>query len=219
MSTDRILIFANGVLPDLEAARRLLKPDALIICADGGARHARALGLIPHLLVGDLDSIDPSDLSRLSGRGVELRQSPHDKDETDLELALGYALQYAPAQIVVIGALGARLDHTLGNISLLADARLSGLDCRLDDGIESVVLCRAQAEIRGTPGDLVSLVPWSGPARGVRTQGLRWPLESEVLYPERSRGISNEMLEGLAAVWVESGSLLIIHRRTTSAVV
>jgi thiamine pyrophosphokinase len=207
------VIFANGILPDVEAARRLLAPGDMVLCADGGARHARALGITPHALIGDLDSIARDDLSEFAEAGVPVTRHSHDKDETDLELALEHALEQDPASIVIVGALGARLDHTLGNIGLLLDHRLAGRDCCLDDGIERVLFCRARAEIRGAPGDLVSLLPWGGPASGVRTSGLRWPLHAETLLPERSRGISNQLLEKAGTVELDAGLLLIIHRR------
>jgi len=213
MSTGRILIFANGILPDLERARGIPRLGDLVVCANGGSRHARALELTPAALVGDLDSIDQEDRAALAGANVELVPYPEDKDETDLELALGYALQHDPSSIVVVGALGQRLDHTIGNISLLLDPRLIGRDCRLDDGVEQAFFCRDRSRITGSARDLVSLVPWGGPAAGVCTDGLRWPLDGDTLHPERSRGISNELLGDSASVWLESGLLLIIHRR------
>jgi thiamine pyrophosphokinase len=216
VGTLRILIFANGELPDLEAARKLLAPDDLIICADGGSRHALALGLTPDALLGDLDSMTEEELARVAGSKTAVIRHQPDKDETDLELALNHALERDPAFIVIVGALGGRLDHTLGNIALLADPRLIRRRCSLDDGVERVVLCRARTEINGAPGDLVSLVPWGGPAEGVRTDGLRWALRGETLMPERSRGISNEMLGDSARVFVEYGSVLVIHRRLGS---
>ena len=216
MGTLRILIFANGELPDLEAARQLLTPEDLVICADGGSRHALALGLTPDALLGDLDSITEDELARLAGGKTAVVRYQRDKDETDLELALNYALEQDPARIVIVGALGGRLDHALGNIALLADPRLIRRQCSLDDGVESVVLCRARTEINGAPGDPVSLVPWGGPAEGVRTDGLRWALRGETLLPERSRGISNELLGTSARVFVEYGSVLVIHRRLGS---
>ena len=215
VTAPRILILANGILPDLEAARRLIQPRDLIICADGGARHAVALGLTPDTLIGDLDSLEDVERAGMLAAHVEVRQYPQDKDQTDLELALNCALEHESAAIVVVGALGARLDHTLGNISLLADARLAGRNCCLDDGIERVLLCRDHVEIRGAPADLVSLIPWDGPAAGVLTEGLRWPLNGETLLPERSRGISNEMLSDTAHVRIRTGILLVVHRRVT----
>jgi thiamine pyrophosphokinase len=216
VGTLRILIFANGELPGVEVARKLLAPDDLIICADGGSRHALALGLTPDALIGDLDSITEEELARIAGSKTSVVRLQRDKDETDLELALNYALEHDPAFIVIVGALGGRLDHTLGNIALLADPRLIRRRCSLDDGVERVVLCRARTEINGAAGDLISLVPWGGPAEGVRTDGLRWALRGETLLPERSRGISNEMLGDTARVFVEYGSVLVIHRRLGS---
>jgi thiamine pyrophosphokinase len=213
MASPRALIFANGLLPDPEQARRLIRPDDTVYCADGGTQHALALGLTPSLVVGDLDSLKPVDLQRLKMAQVPLRPHSPNKDETDLELALQEALLQRPAAILILGALGSRLDHTLGNLSLLTRPDLADLDCRLDDGVEEVLFCHGRSAIRGTTGDLVSLVPWGAPATSVRTGGLRWPLHGETLYPDRTRGISNEMLSETAEVQIESGPLLIVHRR------
>jgi thiamine pyrophosphokinase len=209
----RVLIFANGVLPDLAAAKRLLRPDDVLICADGGLEHARALGLSPSLLIGDLDSLPAEAPASPAPGEMTIKRFPRDKNETDLELALDTALQYDPASIVIMAGLGARTDHTLASISLLSNPRLIGRDCRLDDGVEEVLLCQGRAAIQGEAGDLVSLIPWGAPAVGVRTHGLKWQLEGETLYSDRSRGLSNEMLEDRARIEVESGRLLIVHRR------
>ena len=217
MTGGRVLIFANGALPDLHAAQQLIQPGDFVVCADGGARHARALGLAPDALIGDFDSLEETERARQLTGIIEVKSFSHDKDQTDLELALNYALERDPASIVVVGALGARLDHTLGNIALLLDARLVGRDCCLDDGVEKVVLCREGAEVSGAPGDLVSLVPWGGPAAGVTTQGLKWPLRGETLLAERSRGISNELLGDTARIHIDSGLVLLVHRRIRQA--
>ena len=209
----RVLIFANGILPDLEKARGLLQGNETIICADGGTHHALALGLRPAIVIGDLDSLSDAEAVRLSDMKVPVKRYAHDKDETDLELALDYALAMKPGAILIVGALGSRLDHTLGNLSLLADPRLYDVDCRLDDGVEEAYFCRAFSEIRGVPGDLVSLIPWGVPVTGVRTEGLRWPLSNGVLRAEKTLGISNEMLGEYATVHLETGLLLIVHRR------
>ena len=224
----RCIIFANGILPDLAAARRLIRPDDLILAADGGTRHALDLGLTPSIVIGDLDSLtfDPSTTLRaglqpLTDLGTKFIQRPRDKDETDLELALDYAIQNGCREIVIVAALGGRLDQTLGNLALLTDPRhkpaLSevegSLDTRLDDGVEQTFFCRDRSEIEGRRGDLVSLIPWGGEVRGVRTQGLRWPLSDETLLPHKTRGISNELLGETASVEIESGLLLIVHRR------
>jgi len=217
----RCIIFANGILPDLAAARRLIRPDDLILAADGGTRHALDLGLTPSIVIGDLDSISDEERRKMKEDGVRLIQHPRDKNETDLELALDYAIQNGQRKIVIVAALGGRLDQTLGNLALLTDPRhkpaLSevegSLDTRLDDGVEQAFFCRARSEVEGRRGDLVSLIPWGGEVRGVRTQGLRWQLSDEVLLPHKTRGISNEMTGEVANIQIQSGLLLIVHRR------
>lgn len=215
----RVIIFANGELPNIEKARALIRADDYIICADGGTRHALTLGLKPNLIVGDLDSVTHDELQKANAKTI---QYPRDKNETDLELALDHALERKPASILFIAALGNRLDQTLGNISLLTDSRLATLDCRLDDGVEEVFFCRGRSKaqsravsqgIEGRRGDIVSLIPWHDAVKGIRTNGLRWPLNNETLYPEKTRGISNEMLDAVAEVSIKAGLLLIIHCR------
>lgn len=209
----RTVIFVNGNLPDLESVRALLRAEDMLIAADGGARHLLALGLLPHLLVGDLDSLDAASVAQLEAAGVPIHRYPADKDETDLELALHYALDGQPQSIIIVGALGGRLDQTLANLSLLTDPAFDGLDLRLDDGAEEAFFCRKQAEVRGRSGEVVSLIPWGGAVQGVVTQGLRWKLSGETLYPHKSRGVSNVMLGEAASVQIGSGLLLVVHRR------
>ena len=209
----RIVIFANGELPNIEKARALVKADDYIICADGGTHHALALGITPHLVIGDMDSVTKDEVQRLKKADIPIELYPRDKNETDLELALNHALERKPTSMLIIAALGNRLDQTLGNISLLSDSRLATLDCRLDDGVEEVFFCRDSSRVEGRRGDIVSLIPWNGAVKGISTNGLRWPLNNETLYLDKTRGISNEMLEAVAEVSIEAGLLLIIHRR------
>ncbi len=213
MPGQRILIFANGELPDYARARTLLLPQDVIYCADGGARHALALGLLPALVIGDMDSLGKEHWKQLEQAGVQFELYPRDKDETDLELALRRALEMKPESILILGLLGGRLDQTLGNLSLLSDPALADLELRADDGVEEVIFCRSQVQIKGQSGDLVSLLPWGGAVAGIHTQGLKWALSDETLYPHKTRGVSNQMLGEAASVSIRSGLLLIVHRR------
>jgi len=206
----RIIIFANGDLPDLEKARALLHNDDFIIAADGGTRHALALGLTPNIIIGDMDSFNVERLTL----NVQVLQFPRDKNETDLELAIQHALTLNPEKVIILAALGGRLDQTLGNIALLNNFERLTLNVCLDDGIEEVFFCRDRCEIMGTVGDIVSLIPWQGEVTGVVTTDLKWRLQDEILYPQKTRGISNEMLNDTATVQIKSGLLLIVHRRS-----
>lgn len=209
----RCIIFANGTLPDPDSARRLLRPDDFILAADGGTRHASTLGLTPSIVIGDLDSVTEEERGKMKEDGVAIIQHPRDKDATDLELALDYAVENGFREIVIVAALGNRLDQTLGNLSLLTDPRLSTCDLRLADGVESASFCRGQSQVEGRRGDLVSLIPWGGEVRGISAEGLRWPLSNETLLPHKTRGISNELLGEVANIQIQSGLLLIVHRR------
>jgi len=215
----RVVIFANGELPTLEVHRALLQADDYLIAADGGANHLMKMGILPEVVIGDLDSIDEDILFELTTAEVNIEQYSEDKDETDIELALRYAVELRPSSILIVGALGGRLDQTLANLSILTDPALPGIDIRLDDGVEEAFFCRAsatnggQAEVWGRSGDTISLIPWNGPVEGVVTEGLQWPLYSETLYPDKTRGVSNVMLNDSASVRIQSGLLLVVHRR------
>ena len=217
----RAVIFVNGHIPDLEPVRHLIRPGDTLLAADGGTRHALALGLTPSIIIGDLDSLTEDDRRWTVEKGAQLIEYPRDKNETDFELALNFAIEAGHREIIVIGALGDRLDQTLGNLTLLTDPRLSALDVRLDDGVEEIFFtrssCRASSRasrgIEGHPGEIVSLIPWGGEVTGVATDGLRWPLRGETLHPYQTRGISNELLGEIASVAIQSGLLLIVHRR------
>jgi thiamine pyrophosphokinase len=177
--------------------------------------------LTPNLVIGDMDSIEKDHWRELEGAGVSIELFPHDKNETDLELAIRRAIELEPKEILILAALGGRLDQTLANIALLTDLRLSTLrrgsgqafDVRLDDGVEEILFCRNQVEVRGRSGDIASLLPWGAPVHGVQTKGLKWILNDETLYPEKTRGVSNEMTSNVASIEIESGLLLVIHRR------
>ncbi|MBN1370978.1 MAG: thiamine diphosphokinase [Anaerolineaceae bacterium] len=212
MGKQKAVIFANGELSDLAAARALIEPGDFLVAADGGARRMAALGLTPALVVGDLDSLTADEVLALREAGIEILQFPAEKDETDLELALLEAVRRGYGQIFIAAALGGRLDQTLANVFLLALPELAGVDARLHDGREEAFLIRGVGEVTGQAGEFVSLLPLFGPAEGIHTTGLRYPLRGETLLPERSRGISNEMLGELAEVSLEKGVLLCIHR-------
>jgi len=215
----RIVIFANGEVPDLDAARALLQPGDYLIAADGGTNHLLKMGILPEIVIGDLDSIDEDTLFELTSAEVDVKQYSEDKDETDIELALQYAVEMQPTSILIVGALGGRLDQTLSNLSILTDPLLPKIDIRLDDGIEEAFFCRTnadkggQVEVQGRSGDTVSLIPWHGPAEGVTTAGLQWPLYAKTLSASKSRGVSNVMLGESASVNIKKGLLLVVHRR------
>lgn len=206
-----ILIFANGDLQPGKWLEPFLDEAISIIAADGGLEHVLALELQPDILIGDLDSVSEELLSQLKGANTIIIEHPADKDETDLELALQYAAEKHPGEIVILAAFGGRLDQLLGNVHLLAHPGLASQSIRLADAGQSAWLVRDETSISGKKGDTVSLIPLGGDVHFEATVGLRWSLNDEVLEFGRARGISNVMTADEAVVTVKSGLLLCVH--------
>lgn len=205
------IIVANA--PDFDAApfRGLLARADLLIAADGGGNALAAAGVTPHVVIGDLDSLRPATVEAFAAAGSAVVRHPPDKDETDLELALLYAVGRGAGQIDVLGALGGRWDQGLSNVALLAMPELAGARVRLLDREQEAYVARGETPIPGAAGETVSLLPVGGPARGVTTRGLRYPLEDAELRFERSRGVSNVIVAPPAQVTVREGMLLVVR--------
>ena len=199
-------------------------PAALVVAADGGARHAAALDLRPTIWVGDGDSVAPGDLERLAADGAEIRRVPSAKDESDTELAVLAAIERGADEIVILGALGgARTDHALANVGLLAHPWLAARRGLLLDAGARISFLRAPASdgsaiaraLPGRVGDLVSLLPLGDGVEGVTTSGLRYPLTDEPLPAGPARGLSNVRDDARATVTVRRGMLLIVESPAT----
>jgi thiamine pyrophosphokinase len=209
----RAVIFANGELNNPDAVASLLEPDDWIIAADGGTRYALACGRRPDLVIGDLDSFPEGTRAELEDQGTQFMEYPAAKDETDLELALLQVAMNGVNEVMVLSALGGRLDQTIANIQLLARPELRLLRARIVDGDESACLIQDEATITGKEGDRISLIPIGGDAQGVRTSGLAWPLKGETLRFGEGRGVSNVMTAQEAHITLASGRLLCVHSR------
>jgi thiamine pyrophosphokinase len=192
----------------------LLPADAFVVAADSGVHLAEVLGLRVDCIVGDFDSADPAAVDAAVAGGAAVEQHPVDKDATDLELALVAAQERGAEHVVVVGGSGGRFDHLLANVALLAHARFAGLRIEALVGEARVTVVRgggAPTSIGGAPGDLVSLLPAGGDARGVTTEGLRFPLHAEALAAGTTRGVSNVLVEVPAFVSLEEGTLLVVQ--------
>jgi thiamine pyrophosphokinase len=209
----KAIVVAGGNAAPEDAAQ--LTGADVVIAADSGAAWLDAVGRLPDLVIGDLDSI-PSDLhERLEARGVTIESHPPDKEASDAELAVARAVTMGANQVVILGGFGGeRLDHELANLLLLAN-EWNGAELRL---VSDATTARAiqggrRLALEGGVGDLVTLLPLAGDATGVRTRGLRYPLDGETLHLGRSRGLSNLIEEAPASVSLEGGTLLIIETR------
>jgi thiamine pyrophosphokinase len=208
-----LLIFANGDIPEVAWIRPYLNESAVVIAADGGSSHLLRLDHPPDVLIGDLDSLPQEAQAWREEDSVNVFVYPHNKNETDLELALLHAIFHYEDDIQIFGALGGRLDQSLANIMLLAHPALTGRRVELVTEYQRAWLVLEHTEIRGEVGDLISLIPVGGEVLVKETTGLRWPLSNEVLSVGPARGVSNEMIAAEATIRVASGTLLCIHTR------
>jgi thiamine pyrophosphokinase len=187
----RAIIFANGVLSHPHQIQSLVEADDYIIAADGGTHHALQIGIVPNVIIGDLDSLAPADKAQIENAGGEIIPFSPRKDETDLELALRHAVEKGATDIVLIAALGGRVDQTVANLFLLSLPELAGRNVSIVEGNQTIFLIRDTSSITGSPGDTVSILPIGGDAVGVSNQGFEWPLRDETLPSGSSRGVSN----------------------------
>ena len=207
---DTVVVFAGGSRPDARALASV-PAGAPVIAADRGADHALAAGLQVEVAVGDFDSISPAGLEALERAGTRIERHPPTKDATDLELALDAAVALAPRRILVVGGAGGRLDHLLGELSLLASDVYAEIEVDALVGRATINVVRRERVLAGETGELISLLPLHGPAVGVTTEGLVYALRGETLLPGSSRGISNVFAEPEARIVLESGVLVAVR--------
>ncbi len=211
----RAVIFANGNLIKPTNPLATLHSEDYLIAANGGTHHCRTLGLTPHVVIGDLDSITSEVREFFSDRGTQFILHPRDKDETDLELALEHAVRKDAEEILLLGILGGRFDQTLANLFLLTRTDWRPVRLTAADGPDFAVLLRLGDSItfEAQIGDTVSLIPLTATVSGVTTQGLRWSLHNATMEFGSTLGISNETTEETAHVQIKTGQLLVVHRR------
>jgi thiamine pyrophosphokinase len=210
--TNQVIILSGG--EPLAADREILLPDdAYVIAADSGLHHAADLDIAVDLVIGDMDSVDPTMLAAAVGRGSQTQRHPANKDRTDLELAINAALDFGARKLLIVGAHTGRLDHLLGAMGLFAATATRVEEITWIDGLTEIFGCVSghPTTINGRVGDGLSLVPASNDVSGVNTEGLRWRLLDEALPTGSTRGISNVIEATPATVSVESGTLLIVH--------
>jgi thiamine pyrophosphokinase len=209
------IIIAGGILDTARCLtwyRRLntlLETADLIIAADSGAGHLRKLGQTPHVIIGDLDSIDPGTLAYFKEKKIPILSHPSKKNQTDMELCLAHALKQGADHITFLAATGSRLDHTLANIFLLTRTADTGVSARILDVQNELCVVKDRLEITGTAGDLVSLIPASFKVEGVTVEGLAYPLCHHTLVMGSSLGISNYLAGPKALITIESGTLIV----------
>jgi thiamine pyrophosphokinase len=208
----RAIVVAHGdVLP---ADRGVIGAQDFVVAADGGALALERWKVLPHLIVGDMDSLGDAGVERFARQGIPVAKFSEAKDESDLELAVAHAIAVGATEIVLLGALGGdRLDHEAANLLLLADPGYNGIRLEARRGALRIRALNGEGSLslERPVGTVVTLLPVNGDAEGITTDGLRYPLNDETLHFGRARGLSNEVASLPAKVTVRKGSLLIFE--------
>jgi len=211
--TENVIIISGGRFGDPIFFKKKIAEigAALIITCDGGVRHVQQLGIKPDVIIGDMDSIEPAQLISYSTQGVKIIKYPANKDFTDTELALDYALNLKPTAIYIWGALGGRIDHTLANIFLLRKGQKAGIKTYLIDEYCEAFIVDKKASFVDAKGVTVSLFAFSPQVEGLSLSGFVYPLKGAVLTMGESLGVSNIINKAHAKISVRAGNLLVIR--------
>ena len=215
----KILIITGGrTETDFVAeAYKGYSPDAVIV-ADRGVMVAKELNIIPDYVVGDFDSGDTTAVEyfksqfEIYGKPMVRTFNP-EKDETDTELAISLALTLNPKEIILLGATGTRLDHTMANIELLYRIMASGVRARIIDEYNVISIHDKEITLKRDTafGDYFSLIPFTDNVKGLSISGAKYELENYILSSGSSLGISNEFNKNTVKISFNSGILILFQ--------
>lgn len=206
----KCIIIANGDLEYTSDICRLIRDAQLIISADGGARHLRVLNILPHILIGDFDSISPADKQFFKKKQIKTLAFPSRKNHTDSELCVSWALENNATDITLLGVTGTRLDHTLSNIFLLKTLSQQNIPARIINKNNEIHIVTSFLELKGQPKDFLSIIPVTEKATGITLKGLEYPLVNATLEMGSCLGISNSFTGRVASVSIREGVLIVI---------
>lgn len=209
----RFLLMANGDYGDLTWYRKHKDGFDRVICIDGGAIWAMRMGLAPHRVVGDMDSISREAMEYATSLGAEFTVAPRNKDNTDTQLGLELAEQDGATAIVVWGGTGSRLDHSLSNLFSATALVLRGIEVRFESPREDIYLIDRRLVLSGKVGETVSLITMGDESRGVTLRGFHYPLLNATLNGRWQHAVSNVIVEPHPVVEIESGVVAVIHYR------
>lgn len=200
-----IAIVANGELKDRMFYEKYLNNVDIIICADGGANKLSKWGIAPDYIIGDMDSVKKDILDRLKKHIKVIFDT--DQDKTDMERAINLANSLKPEEIMIFGAIGDNIDHTLANLICLTKIR-EGTVARILDEKNEVWLVKDCLEIKGEKNDIISIIPLTD-VKGLSYQGLKWGLDNcDVSFGWF--GIRNRMIARKCKISLKKGKLVVM---------
>lgn len=210
MQVNKCVIIASGTIGNIFDYKKIIKEADLIICADGGLRYLDMLSINPHVILGDFDSVDLSLIEKYRNRNIKIYDYPTRKDATDSELAIDLAIENQPKEVIMLGMVGTRMDHTLINMQMLIKFDGLGIDARIINDNNVIYFVNKKITIKGKINDQVSIVAITDKIIGITTKGLEYPLVGETISFGESRGVSNVFSSEEIEIDFESGKFFLI---------
>ncbi|NYB74449.1 MULTISPECIES: thiamine diphosphokinase [Sedimentibacter] len=180
-----------------------------VICADGGLEKVKRLGLIPNLILGDFDSVNKSVLEDYKSLNIETVTFPSEKDYTDMELAISHAVKVGFKDIILVGASGTRLDHTVANMLLIEKYHKKDINIRIIDNNNFIQIITDSMIIPFRKNYYVSLIPLSENIEGLTLEGFKYPLNNINVERGSTLCISNEVSEDVGLIKLNKGSAFV----------
>ncbi len=207
----RCVVISAGQISDYERAKSFIRKDDFFIFCDAGLCHAEGLGIVPNVIVGDFDSCDKDLLAKYEGSDKEIIRLPSEKDDTDTFFAVKLALERGYDDFLFLGSMGARFDHTLGNISILVYLHEHHKNAVLADDYSFMKIVGNEPFCIEDSCSYFSVLTVAGDVSGVSIKNAKYPLENANLSCNFQLGISNEVLPNqTASVCVQNGCVLVV---------
>ena len=209
----KALIIANGKIEDYDLLTSLVQENGFILCADGGINHLMQINAIPDLIVGDLDSVSQEGIEYIEKNNIIVEKFPVMKDETDTDLAINYLIRKKYKEITIVGGIGSRLDHTIGNIYLLRSLNKNGIKgCTINEN-NIIHLVEKNIRLFKKEGYYTSIIPITIDGIEISVSGFLYPLFREHIAFGSTRGISNKIGEELGIITIHKGEALVIESK------
>ncbi|NLW23157.1 MAG: thiamine diphosphokinase [Tissierellia bacterium] len=205
----RALVILNGEISDLKILKEIGKEYDFILCADGAIEYCLKASIIPHMLIGDLDSISEYNLRLAKDNNIPIKRFPVKKDETDSELAINYLMERGYTDITIIGAMGNRMDHTLANIFLLNKIHEKGIKGKIIDKNNTIYLVQDELVLDRKENYFISLIPITEYGVIVTLKGFEYELNKSKINFGTTYGVSNRITEDKGYVTVHSGKCFV----------
>lgn len=208
----KAVVLGGASVTDYRFIKKMTADADLIVCCDSGMGHARKMELVPNYIVGDFDSVQKEDLDFFRAMEIPIEQFPTEKDETDMQIGISLCIEKGADELVIVGGIGSRFDHTFANVQLLMGLLKKGVSTKLINEHNVIELLDKSTTLHGTVGELLSTLPLSSCVEGLTLEGVQYPLENRDLYLDDTLvAVSNVFAKETVNISFRSGYLLIVR--------